>query len=197
MVNFRGRDLFQLLFEEGSIEILTRPSEITQNFAFFFHNFFLQMNDHLERVKNFKKKLLKNSLRWKFKAHCVIKARVRVFADPYVCRFCSYRGKYGSVKTRIVAYFMQWLLCHKSLIIYLRSFFKFPFARTEKFRCKTSIRISLFLFFSFYVLLLESRKCENWCNKIFMLHFAFSKSAAQKPFAFIYKNVQKKWSDSV
>ena len=151
------------------------------------------MNDPLERVKDFKKKPLKNSLLGKLKTHCVKKARVRVFTDPYFCRFSSYREKYRSAKTRIVACSMQWLLCHKSLIIfYLRSFFKFPFARTEKFRCKTSIRISLFLVFSFYVLLLESRKCENWCNKIFMLHFGFSKSAAQKPFAFIYKNVQKK-----
>ena len=146
------------------------------------------MNDPLERVKDFKTKSLKNSLLGKLKAHCIKNARVRVFADPYFCRFSFYREKYGSAKTRIVACSMQWLLCHKSLIIfYLKLFFKFPFARTEKFRCKTSIRISLFLVFNFYVLLLEPRKCENWCNKFFMLHFG-----AQKPFAFIYKNVQKK-----
>ena len=91
---------------------------------------------------------------------------------------------------RLLASSMQWRLCHKLLIVaYLRSFSKFPIARTERFRCKTSIHISLFLNFSFCIFLLEPRKFENCSNKISMLHFTFSKSAIQKTLAFIYKYV--------
>ena len=44
--------------------------------------------------------------------HCIKYARIQVFTDPYSpvlgqnLRFFSYTGKYGSVKTHILAYFM-------------------------------------------------------------------------------------------
>ena len=37
--------------------------------------------------------------------YCIKYARIRVFIDSYL-QFCPYRGEYGSVKTRILAYFM-------------------------------------------------------------------------------------------
>ena len=45
--------------------------------------------------------------------HCMKYARIRVFSDLYSpvyrhnLRFCPYLGEYGSLKTRILAYFMQ------------------------------------------------------------------------------------------
>ena len=46
--------------------------------------------------------------------HCIKYAKIRVFTDPFSpaegqnLRFCPYRGEYGSAKTRILSYFMQW-----------------------------------------------------------------------------------------
>ena len=45
--------------------------------------------------------------------HCIKFARIQVFTDLYSPRYCLYTGKYRSVKTRILAYFMYW----KSLFI--------------------------------------------------------------------------------
>ena len=45
--------------------------------------------------------------------HCIKFARIQVFTDLYSPRCCLYTGKYGSVKTRILAYFMY----RKSLFI--------------------------------------------------------------------------------
>ena len=42
----------------------------------------------------------------KIDEHCIKNARIQAFIDPYSPRFCPYTGEYGSVKTRILVYFM-------------------------------------------------------------------------------------------
>ena len=43
-----------------------------------------------------------------YTTHCVIYVRIQVFFGPYFPVFCPYTGKYGSEKTCILAYFMEW-----------------------------------------------------------------------------------------
>ena len=66
-------------------------------------------------------------------SRCVKYARIWVFADP---RFCPSKGKYGSEKTRVLAYFTQ---CHFLRKLLLGSFIQY----VRKIFRKTSISYPL------------------------------------------------------